>query len=165
MTDATVEKVGARVRLRFERALSAPPEAVWRALTDPTEVAAWFPCEIIVDQWRPGAALRFVFAGTGGMELSGTVLDCDEPRVLSFTWGEETLTFELSAAGEGTRLVMTDELDPPIAARNAAGWDGCLDRLGGMAPEDGSWNVRFERYVGAFEAALGPQEGPPAGRG
>jgi len=165
MTDATMEQVGGRVRLRFERELGASREAVWRALTDPEELTAWFPCRIITEEWKAGAELRFVFAGPDALELSGRVLECDEPRLLAFSWGDETLRFELFAAGEGTRLVMTDELDPPIAARNAAGWEGCLDRLAGRTPAEGAWKGRFDGYVAAFEPTLGPQEGPPAGRG
>jgi len=165
MTDATMERVGGRVRLRFERDLAAPPEAVWRALTDREELAAWFPCDIVAEEWRSGVLLRFVFRDGEAPEFSGTVLECDEPRLLAFTWGDETLRFELSRSGGGTRLVMTDELDPPIAARNSAGWELCLDRLNGGVPGEGAWRVLFDRYVAAFEPTLGPQEGPPPGRG
>lgn len=164
MGDAAVEPLGAMVRLRFERELPAPPAEVWRALTEPDRLATWFPCEVIAEAWQPGAPLRFVFE-RGVVELTGTVLECDEPRLLSFTWGAETLRFELRPSEGGTTLVMTDELDPPIAARNAAGWDGCLDRLAGPTPGESSWQVRFDRYVSRFEPTLGRQEGPPAGRG
>jgi uncharacterized protein YndB with AHSA1/START domain len=161
--DATVERIGERVRLRFERELAAPPVAVWHALTDRHELAAWFPCDVIAEEWKRGGALRFVFSGVDVPDLQGTVLACDEPRVLAFTWGEETLRFELSPSGNGTRLVMTDELDAPTAARNGAGWDLCLERLAGRVPQEGRWQVCFNRYVSVFEPILGPQEGPPPG--
>ncbi len=89
------------------------------------------------------------------------MLECDEPRLLAFTWGPETLRFELIEVGGGTRLVMTDELDPPTAARNAAGWDVCLEMLDGRNPEPALWRRRFARYTEAFEPTLGHQEGPP----
>jgi hypothetical protein len=107
--------------------------------------------------------LTFPFQDHGvDMTLTGEVLAVDEPNALAFTWGEETLRFELSPADGGTRLVLIDELPAAHAARNAAGWDVCLDRLAGLDPGEGAWQPRFESYVAAFEPALGPQEGPPA---
>ena len=57
------------------------------------------------------------------MTLHGDVLAVDEPARLSFSWGDETLRFDLSAEASGTRMILTDELPPRIAARNAAGWE------------------------------------------
>jgi len=94
--------------------------------------------------------------------LTGEVLEVDEPRLLVYTWGDETLRFELSADGAGTRLVLVDELPAGAAARNAAGWDRCLDSLAGTTTPD-PWSARFDVYVAAFEPAIGPQEGPPPG--
>jgi hypothetical protein len=73
------------------------------------------------------------------------------------------LRFELSPEGDGTRLVLIDELPPAGAARNAAGWEQCLDRLQGLEPAPDSWQPRFEHYAAAFQPTLGPQEGPPSG--
>lgn len=70
------------------------------------------------------------------------------------------MTFEITARGDGSRLVLTDELPVGTAARNAAGWDECLAKLQRIAPV-GSWQGRFERYAAEFQPAFGPQEGPP----
>ena len=40
-TDGTLERRGDRRLLRFERQLRHPVERVWRALTEPDEIAAW----------------------------------------------------------------------------------------------------------------------------
>jgi uncharacterized protein YndB with AHSA1/START domain len=153
-----------RPAVRFERDLPDPPDAVWRALTDPQELKSWFPCEILADRWEAGAALRFVFPEHEEYNMGGVVLECDEPRVLAYTWGEETLRFELTPTeAGGTRLVLFDELAPGIAARNAAGWQLCLERLAGRAPADDAWRPLFAQYSAAFEPELGPQEGPPPG--
>jgi len=48
------------------------------------------------------------------------------------------------------------------AARNAADWENCLDRLAGLEPAPGAWQGRFERYTAAFEPAVGPQGRRPA---
>ncbi|MCL2582347.1 MAG: SRPBCC domain-containing protein [Streptosporangiales bacterium] len=167
MTDATLDPAGDRPAVRLERILPDPPEVVWRAITDREQLKGWFPCDVIVDggRWTAGAAISFPFpADVIDMTLTGTVLEVEEPRLLSFTWGEsETLTFELFSQNGSTRLVLTDRLDRGHAARNAVGWDDCLDRLAGLPARTGSWQERFEVYSAAFEPEIGPQEGPPAG--
>ena len=74
------------------------------------------------------------------------------------------MRFDLSAEGTGTLLVLTDELPPGIAARNAAGWEQCLARLARQeSPEEPSWKVSFDKYAAEFTPLLGPQDGPPRG--
>jgi hypothetical protein len=85
------------------------------------------------------------------------------PKV-SYTWGDdEVIRFELRPEGEGTRLVLSDQLRASWAARNAAGWEDCLDLLAGRPAEPGAWPRRFAAYSAAFEPVIGPQEGPPTG--
>jgi uncharacterized protein YndB with AHSA1/START domain len=164
MTDARLLTDHARPALRFERQLPDPPDVVWRALTEREQLRSWFPCDVAVDggRWEVGAEITFEFPpDVLDLTLTGEVLEVDEPNVLAFTWGEDRLRFELSAEGDGTRLVLTDELPPDSAARNAAGWERCLDRLAGIEPASDGWQVRFEHYAAAFEPTLGPQAGRP----
>ncbi len=164
MTDATLDTSGPRPAVRFERQLPQPPDAVWRALTAPEELRVWFPCDVVAKEWKVGAPLTFLFRAHDVPALTGTVLEVDEPRLLTYTWGDEVLRFELAPhASGGTVLVLTDELPAGHAARNAAGWETCLARLAGQQPSDDGWRPRFDRYVTAFESTLGPQEGPPPG--
>lgn len=160
MSDAELLIDGARPAVRLERVLSDPPAVVWRALTDRDELRSWFPCDLIVSggRWEVGAAITFEFSTANHMTLDGVVLEVDEPRALAFTWGDDTLRFELSAEGDGTRLVLIDELPPDSAARNAAGWEQCLDRLAGIEPAEGSWQPRFEHYTAEFSPAIGRQK-------
>lgn len=155
---------GARPTVRLDRDLSDPPPTVWRALTDPEELKAWFPCEIVTERWEAGARLTFVFPENPEFTMTGTVLELDEPRLLVYTWGDDTLRFELTATESGgTRLVLTHHLTPGVAARTAAGWQLCLERLAGTVPPRDAWRSLFPQYAAAFEPELGPQEGPPAG--
>ena len=166
MNDGTLLTHGSRPAVRLERHLDDPPSVVWQALTDREQLRSWFPCDVVVagGSWDVGAAITFHFPPEViDMTLTGRVLAFDEPKVLAFSWGEENLRFELSADGDGTRLVLIDELPAGIAARNAAGWDVCLDRLAGLDPAPDAWRPRFEVYAAAFEPALGRQEGPPDG--
>ncbi len=165
MTIGTLLTDAARPAVRLERDLPDPPSVVWKALTDRESLRAWFPCDVIVEggRWEAGAGLTFPFPPEViDMTLTGRVLEVDEPRRLVYTWGEETLRFELSSHGTGTRLVLIDELPAGAAARNAAGWEECLDRLAGGDPAPNTWQPRFEAYQAAFEPVIGPQEGPPA---
>jgi uncharacterized protein YndB with AHSA1/START domain len=164
MTDATLLTDRPRPAVRLERHLADPPEVVWRALTEREQLCSWFPCDVIVDgsRWEVGAAITFPFpTDVLDLTLTGEVLEVDEPSVLSFTWGDDTLRFELSPDGEGTRLVLVDELPADSAARNAAGWEQCLDRLQGLEPAPDSWRPRFEHYATAFEPSVGPQAPRP----
>ena len=166
MTDATLITEGTRPAVRLERRLPDPPAVVWRALTDREELKSWFPCDVVVadGRWEVGASITFPFPeDVIDMTLEGEVLEVDEPNVLAYTWGDDSLRFELTPDGDGTRLVLTDELPPGSAARNAAGWDTCLDRLAGAEAAPDAWRPRFEAYAAAFEPAIGAQEGPPSG--
>jgi uncharacterized protein YndB with AHSA1/START domain len=166
MTDATLMTDGSRPAVRLERHLPDPPPVVWQALTERDQLRAWFPSDVIVDggEWRVGAGLTFRFPPEViEMTLTGEVLEVDEPNLLVFTWGEETLRFELIPDESGTRLVLIDELPASAAARNAAGWDTCLDRLAGIDSGPDAWQPRFEDYAAAFGPVLGPQDGPPPG--
>jgi uncharacterized protein YndB with AHSA1/START domain len=164
MTDATLLTDGARPAIRLERHLPDPPAVVWQALTKREQLRSWFPTDVIVDggRWEVGATITFPFPPeVMDLTLTGEVLEVDEPNLLAFTWGEDTLRFELSPEENGTRLVLVDELPADSAARNAAGWENCLDRLAGLEPARDAWQSRFERYATAFEPALGSQEPRP----
>lgn len=163
MKEATLLRAGARPVLRFERHLPRPVDAVWQAVTSPAEMGSWFPTRIEIDEWKVGAPLTHHFDQHDIEPLPGVVLEWDPPLRVSFTWAADTISFELAPAADGgTIFVLTEELSANHAARNAAGWDACLDRLQ-FGAECESWQPRFERYVTTFEPVLGNQEGLPEG--
>lgn len=166
MKDATLITDGDQTAVRLERELPDPPEVVWDALTEREQLRHWFPCDVVVagGEWRVGAEITFLFPpDVIEMTLVGEVLEVERPHRLAFSWGEEMLRFELNARDAGTRLVLIDTLPASAAARNAAGWEVCLDRLAGDAAPADFWKERFAVYSATFEATLGPQEGPPTG--
>jgi len=155
-----------RPAVRLERHLADPPSVVWRAITERDQLRSWFPCDVVVEggSWEVGRPITFLFpAHVIDLTLTGEVLEVDAPQALAFTWGDEVLRFELTPESGGTRLVLIDELPGGAAARNAAGWDDCLDRLAGLQPAPDAWQTHFAAYSAAFEPLVGPQEGPPAG--
>lgn len=161
MTDATLVATGPRPVLRFERHLPELIDVIWKAVTDPVEMRSWFPTRIQMDDWKVGAQITHHFDEHDVGPLSGTVLEWDPPRRVSFTWDIDTITFELTPAPEGrTVFVLSEQLSAAHAARNAAGWESCLDRLQ-FGREIEAWSTRFHHYSEIFEPVLGPQEGPP----
>jgi uncharacterized protein YndB with AHSA1/START domain len=166
MTNVTLITDEARPAVRLERHLPDPCAAVWRALTEREQLRSWFPSDVIVEggEWTVGASIAFPFPPEViDMTLTGEVLEVEEPKLLVFTWGEEALRFELEPEDGGTRLVLVNELAASAAARNAAGWEGCLDRLAGVDSSPDAWQPRFQAYAATFEPVVGPQSGPPAG--
>jgi uncharacterized protein YndB with AHSA1/START domain len=164
-----LDPVGDRWRLRFERELRHPVEKVWRAVTEPEHLQAWFP-QRVIGSWAVGEPLRFEAPDGEGGAFDGEVLACDPPSLLEFRWGTDTIRIELAADGDGCVLTLTDTIDElGKAARDGAGWHVCLDLLehdldGAAAPWSGRerWQEVHPGYVEAFGAEASAI-GPPAG--
>jgi uncharacterized protein YndB with AHSA1/START domain len=165
----TLHATAAGPQLRLTRRLAHPPEKVWRAMTEPEHLAAWFPDTIVVERWEVGAPLRFEHEG-GLYAFEGQVLAVTPQRALEFTWGPDTIRLELEPDGEGTRLTLLDTLEAVgKAARDGAGWHVCLDHLehdlDGTTPP---WTTtdRWREVHPGYVQALGPDAatiGPPEG--
>jgi uncharacterized protein YndB with AHSA1/START domain len=162
----TLSRQGGRWALQFTRRLAHSRERVWRAVTEPEHLAAWFPQQIVGER-TAGAPLRFVSSAGDGFD--GQLLVFDPPSVLEFTWGTDLLRIELQADGTGTLLILTDTFDYlGKAARDAAGWHECLDRL--VTDMDGTpplaWGQTWRQVHPVYVATFGPAAatiGPPAG--
>jgi uncharacterized protein YndB with AHSA1/START domain len=162
----TLSRQGDRWTLRFTRRLAHPREKVWRAVTEPEHLAVWYPQAIVGDR-KAGAPLRFVSSAGDGFD--GQMRVFDPPSVVEFTWGPDLLRIELEADGPGTLLTLTDTFDDlGKAARDAAGWHECLDRL--VSDLDGTppaaWGETWREVHPVYVAKLGPEAatiGPPAG--
>jgi uncharacterized protein YndB with AHSA1/START domain len=149
-----------RPALSFERRLSHPMEVVWRAITESDELEHWFPSRVEADELGPGAELTFTFEEMPlegePMTTTGRVTEFDPPRRFAFTWGpptrEDHLRFELDPlpGEEACLLRLTVLLDArDKAARDAAGWHVCLDRLEqhlGKDAAEAEWREYYDEY-------------------
>ena len=89
--------------------LDAPPDDVWRALTDPEQLAGWLGTEAEIEG-RPGGTLTIE---TEDGPHEGWVEEYDPGRRLSIWWstGDEDaarVQFDLEETLDGTRLVVTE---------------------------------------------------------
>jgi uncharacterized protein YndB with AHSA1/START domain len=168
-----LDRSGQAWRLRFVRQLAHTPERVWRALTEPAELEAWFPSTIDGER-ASGAKLTFRFRNGEAETMPGVMLACDPPRLLEFMWGTDQVRFELEPTAQGTQLTLWDTLDANgKAARDGAGWHTCLAGL--LALLDGagatadrlvpSWadvHPLYQERFGSEASTIGPPEGHPA---
>ena len=180
MKDGRLITIDGRPALRFERRYRQPVERVWRAVTEPEEMAEWFPAQVLGER-AVGAPLTFdddaqrAAANEAGEPtraegpmFTGTVVTYDPPQVFSFTWGDELLRIELMPDGDGTLLRFTQVLShQSVAARNGAGWHMCLLELDRLV-EGGAPETEADEDFGIYHEYLdrmGPELGEPDGDG
>jgi len=166
--DGQLEQSEGRWQLRFTRKLRHPPEKVWRAITEPEHLAAWFPFDVEGER-AAGASVRFVARKGELPDIEGEIAVYDPPSVLELRWSGESLRFELQPDGDGSVLTFLNGFDElGKAARDAAGWHSCLDVLtyhldDREAPWDPTerWSQVHESYVERFgpeASTIGPPE-------
>jgi uncharacterized protein YndB with AHSA1/START domain len=153
--------------VQFERLLPGPVERVWNYLTKSELKAKWLSAGDV--EPRVGGKVEFKFKHKDlsdtdepvpdkykhmedGTYFEGRVTAWDPPRLLRYTWGEETgevseVTFELIPKGEEVLLILTHVRlgdDPAILISVASGWHTHLgiliDKLKGKLPK-GFWAV------------------------
>ncbi len=161
-----LERQGDRATVRFTRRLPHPIDAVWRAVTEPEHLTAWFPTTIDGER-RPGAPLTFAFDGMALPPMHGTMIAFDPPHLMELMWGEDLLRIELRADGAATVLTLADTFaEVGKAARDSAGWHVCLDNLdaglaGGPPADQDRWREVNPWYVEQFgpeASTIGPPE-------
>lgn len=133
--------------LTITRRIAAPRDIVFRAWSDPAELAKWWGPEgtnAAIDQMdlRPGGAWRTRMINAEGNEYicSGVYREIAAPERLSFTWawendgerGHETVvTLEFHERDGGTEMVFHQSLFESAESRGMhnQGWTSSLGRL------------------------------------
>lgn len=142
--------------IRIMRTLPGPIERLWQYLTDPEKRSRWFaggPMEL-----RAGGKMELLFrhkdiAPTevppaqyaemheSGWKMAGTVLRCEPPRVLSYTFDENSdVTFELIPQDKEDKSVLL------ILTHRARGDD--VKSLTGYAS---GWHTHFAILIALLE--------------
>jgi uncharacterized protein YndB with AHSA1/START domain len=133
--------------IRLERLLEAPPETVWRYLTEAELRRQWFmggtdakadsEFELLVDHDNLSdeeVPYPESYAASKGIRFSEKVIRFDPPRLLETTFqgGKNgRVTYELRPEGEKTRLVLTHSgITSPVGAQDfGGGWNSHLSVL------------------------------------
>ncbi|GAA4559969.1 SRPBCC domain-containing protein [Pseudonocardia xishanensis] len=131
-----------KAAVTVDQFVAAPPEKVWRALTDPERIGRW---------WAPGdvraeVGHAFTLAMPGFGEIPCVVTEVVENARFVYTFtGDWTLTWTLVPEGRGTRLLLEHsgfDLDDTRGRgafdRMGPGWrDAVLPRLAALVEEMG----------------------------
>jgi len=171
---APIERV-APDTIRLERMLDAPPETVWRYLTEAALRQQWFmggtdakagsEFELLNDHdnlSQDDVPCPEDYAPYKGRRWNETVIRFDPPRLLETTFqsGKNgTVTYELHAEGAGTRLVVTHSgITSPTGFQDfGGGWNSHMivlqERLAGRTVRN-FWELH-RRSREAVEEALG----------
>ena len=110
--------------------IQAKPETVFRYFTDNARWARWWGAGSEIDA-RPGGPMKIRFPN--GIEVSGQVLDVEQPRRIVFTYGYASgnpippggsrVTIQLEPHGRGTQLQLTHEFaDAAMRDHHVQGW-------------------------------------------
>jgi uncharacterized protein YndB with AHSA1/START domain len=137
----------------FERRFEAPRERIWRALTDPAELAGWLaPAEI---DMRVGGSVVLKFEDG---EERGTITELREPELLAYTWNEgktdSLVRFELEPADGGTRLTLRHTFDGVVDLPSyGGGWHHHLELLTAqVVGRPAGWDsIRFRELKSEYE--------------
>jgi uncharacterized protein YndB with AHSA1/START domain len=122
-----------------EREFAAPPEKLWRALTQPHLIEEW----LMTNDFMPNVGHHFNLRGDWGGVLDCEVLAIEPNRQLAYTWNhvhadpaynlESVVTFTLTPTGSGTHLRVEQagfRRDQPQAFGGAKfGWQKFLGNL------------------------------------
>ncbi len=141
MSTTTAIKPSLTIRRRFK----AAPERVYRAWTEPAQVARWFgPGGITVLEavFEPSVGGRFMIHARGANgedhRVSGTIREVIPNSKVAYTWAwqstperQSLVTVEFKPDGDGTLLVLTHEqfFDEDARDRHNGGWNAALDKL------------------------------------
>lgn len=132
----------ADLRLVVTRELKAPCALVYRAWTDPKQLAQWMncgegECRGVTADVRPGGAYRIHMVSNKGDHIAlGKYLEVVPNERLKLTWQWEhypmpdsVMTVEFEDLGQATRLTLTHEglPDQEDVADHTRGWTRILD--------------------------------------
>ena len=147
---------GGSLELRLGRLLPASPGRVFRALTEPADIAQWwgpqlFTTPAIELDLRVGGGYRFTMQPPEGdrFHLSGEFVEISPPSRLAYTfrWDEPTpddretvVTLTARAVGEGTELTLrqTGFATAERLELHRGGWTDSLDKLFVLLGSDAS---------------------------
>ena len=157
MAEAELARFVDRYTMEFVRHYPHPIERVWRAVTEPAELAQWF---IPPSVWelKSGGAYRFHDDG-----FMGVIEAVEAPRFIRFNFADPVeagsyFQFELSPEADGTRLRYLQHAEPGTARpwQRPHAWDTPWG--GGNL---GGWHSGFEELADLLDGVPCGSRRPP----
>jgi uncharacterized protein YndB with AHSA1/START domain len=153
---------GEKATLVFRRRLPHPPEAVWKALTDPSELSNWYMTTAVIDG-REGGSVDFI-AGPSRLHVTGRILTWKPPTVFEHEWkvaprvelqsGEDgIIRWELRRDESGTILHLEHRsLNRQTALGFAPGTHAFIDRLEAQLNQNHlpNWQERYHQVASQY---------------
>ncbi len=155
---------GDKWRLVFVRHFSHAPNKVWQSITRPEQLREWAPFDANRDLGTPGP-VTLTMAGAQPQVFDELVTLADPPRRLEYTWGGDTLRWELERTDEGTRLTLQHTVaDRSWLSKVAAGWHICFDVMAyaldgdpiGRIVAEGARQFGWDSLNAAYQEKLAP---------
>ncbi len=160
-----------RAILEYRRRYDHPPERVRRALTEPGELAAWFPTTIDGER-APGAALSFRFEQLEIDPFDGEMVAFEPPSLLELSLGPRPAALRAGARRRRDDDDVHGRAGGSLgkATRDGAGWHQSLEGLKRVlagAParpgthDAGEWRSLRDAYAERFgpeASVLGPPQ-------
>lgn len=128
----------------YETTIRTTPERLWQALTSGEITRAYWFDRRIDSEWTVGAPVRFFDGDSDVVTDTGTVLECDPPRRLVYSFAQDPavpptrVAFDLEPRDDGVRLrLVHDELaDPGDVEGWRGGWTPILTNLQALLEGD-----------------------------
>jgi uncharacterized protein YndB with AHSA1/START domain len=154
-------------RIEKKLLLRAPPERIWRALSDSTEFGAWFGVKFD-GPFVPGRPLRGVIVPTTvdadvaaaqkefeGLPFEITVEQLEAERLFSFRWHPYAIDRDVDYSAEATTLVvfeLSEQADGVMLTVTESGFDKIplARRAKAFTANEGGWGMvvhLIEKYL------------------
>ncbi len=115
--------------MKYPTRLELPQSVVriWAAISNAEEITAWMKYPTRLEQ-RPGGVIHIDFSSQGSLE--GIVCEFEPLRLLSYTWGDSLVKWEIEEVSGETRLHLSHVgVRPELLVGLGAGWHAFLDQL------------------------------------
>jgi uncharacterized protein YndB with AHSA1/START domain len=154
---AVIEKAKNGHIARFERHFTHSVEDVWSWLTENEKLTKWFS-ELSVEDLREGGMIKFDMQDGTFEEMA--IIELKTNSILEYTWGEDSVRFQLYQKPEGCRLVFIEKIKviTPHTPKDLAGWHVCLDVIKALIDgkkidsRQDEWKKWYEKYTAAIES-------------
>ena len=114
--------------ITFQRRSKHPVAKLWKAITDPEQVARWMGYPARIDL-RVGGDWYVDFNKKG--QLDGVIVRLEEERRLAYVWGRSVVEWELEVDSDGCHFTFVHHGQTPGLSPSeeglAAGWHAFLD--------------------------------------